>query len=78
MCLPCKYARSDPTSRIHLSSVFPQKAWIILCKTDLDLIWMAWSGFGQMNLVWKQTGVQESSGLLLANASQPIWTGSES
>ena len=52
----------DLTCRIHFSSVFPKKAWIILCKTDPDLIWMAWSGFGQMHLVWKQAGVQESSG----------------
>ena len=52
----------DPTSRIRFSSVFPKKAWIILCKTDPDLIWMAWSGFGQTHLVWKQAGVQESLG----------------
>ena len=32
------------------------------CKTDLDLIWTSWSGFGQTHLVWKQAGVQESSG----------------
>ena len=53
----------DPTSRIWFSSVLP-KAWIIklLCKTDPDLIWMAWSGFGQRHLVWKQAGVPESSG----------------
>ena len=43
----------DPTSRIRFSSVFPKKAWIL---------WMAWSGFGQTHLVWKQAGVQESSG----------------
>ena len=35
-----------PTSRIRFSSVFPKKAWIIVCKTDPDPIWMAWSGFG--------------------------------
>ena len=52
----------DPTSRIRFSSVFPKKAWIILCKTDPDPIWMAWSGFGQTHLVQKQAGVQESSG----------------
>ena len=51
-----------PTSRIRFSSVFPKKAWTILCKTDPDQIWMAWSGFGQMHLVRKQAGVQESSG----------------
>ena len=27
-----------------------------------DPTWMAWSGFGQTHLVWKQAGVQESSG----------------
>ena len=32
------------------------------------------SGFGHMDLVWKQAGVQESSGLLLANTFQPIRT----
>ena len=52
----------DLTSHICFSSIFPKKAWIILCKTDPDPIWMAWPGFGQMHLVWKQAGVQESSG----------------
>ena len=52
----------DLTSRISFSSVFLKKAWIILCETDPDPIWMAWSGFGQTHLVWKQAGVQESSG----------------
>ena len=52
----------DPTSRVRFSSVFPKKAWIILCKTDPDPFWVAWSGFGQTHLVWKQAGVQESSG----------------
>ena len=33
-----------------------------MCKTDPDQIWMAWSGLGQMHLVWKQAGVQESPG----------------
>ena len=47
----------DLTSCIWFSSVFPKKAWIILCKTDLDPIWMAWSGFGQTHLVWKQASV---------------------
>ena len=30
---------------------------------------------GQMDLGWKQTGVQQSSSLLLANTSEPIRTG---
>ena len=34
----------------------------MLCKTDTDLIWIYWSGFGQTHLVWKQAGVQELSG----------------
>ena len=38
---------------------FPKKAWLILCKTDAELIWMSWSGFGQTHLIWKQAGVQE-------------------
>ena len=36
----------DPTSRVGFSSVFLKTAWIMLCKTDQDPIWMAWSGFG--------------------------------
>ena len=47
----------DPTSRIRFSSVFffflTKKAWVILCKTDPDLIWMAWSWFGETHLVRK-------------------------
>ena len=58
------YARSDfpHPFQFSFSSVFPKKARIRLCKTDPDPIWMAWSGFGQTHLVWKQAGVQESSG----------------
>ena len=52
----------DRTSRIWFSSIFPKKAGIILCKTNLDLIWVAWSGFGQTHLVWKKASVQESPG----------------
>jgi len=39
-------------------------------KISKDLIWMAWSGFGQMNLVQKQTGVQETSNLFVVNTSE--------
>ena len=60
----------DPTFCIQFSSVLSKKAWTKLCKTSPDLIWMAWSGFGPLNLVQKQTSVQESSGLLLAKASK--------
>ena len=48
------WARShmpDLTSCIQFRSVLPEKAWIILSKTGLDLIWMAWSDFGQMHQV---------------------------
>ena len=41
---------------------FPKKAWLTVCKTDPDPIWMAWSGSGQTQLFWKQAGVQESAG----------------
>ena len=36
----------DPTSRIHFSSVFPKKAWIILRKTDPD------PGHGLARHIW--------------------------
>ena len=48
--------------RFFVVVFFPKKARIILRKTDPDPIWMAWSGFGQTHLVWKQAGEQESSG----------------
>ena len=60
----------SPTFR--LGSVHPQTSWIISYKTSLDPIWLTVSGFGQTDLVRKQAGVQESSGLLLVNASQLI------
>ena len=45
----------DRICRIRLPApVFPKKAWAILCKTDPDPIWMAWPGFGQTHVVWKQ------------------------
>ena len=55
----------DPTSRIHFSSVFPKKRRIILCKTDPDPIWMAWSGLGQIN----------TSGLEASRCAGIIWPG---
>ena len=42
-----------------------------LCKTDPDPIRMAWSGFVQTHLVWKQAGVQESSGPV-SGSTQPV------
>ena len=58
---------------LRLGCILPQAAQIILCKTSLDLIqfWPTRSGLGQMDLVWKQAGVQESSGPFQANASDP-------
>ena len=41
----------DLTSHIRFISILLKKAWIILCETGLDPIWMAWSGFGQTHLV---------------------------
>ena len=38
---------ADLTSCIWFGSILLKKAWIILCKTGPDPIWMAWSGFGQ-------------------------------
>ena len=67
-----------PTFR--LSCVLPQTSQIMLCRTRPDPIWF-WlivSGFGQTDPVRKQAGVQESSGPLLANASEPTRTGCES
>ena len=65
------------TSQLPVSH-FPQTSWIILCKTSPDTIWfwLTMSGFGQMDLVWKQASVQDSFGTLLANASKPIQIGS--
>ena len=47
---------------IQFSSILPKKAWIVLCKTNPDPIWMSWSGFGQTYVVLKQASVLESSG----------------
>ena len=44
---------------------------IILCKTGPDLIWMAWSGSGQKDVVQKQASVQESLGPDLTKRNQP-------
>ena len=52
----------DLTSRIRFGPVFPKTSRIIVCRTDPDSIWMAWSGFGQTHLVWKQAGV--SAGII--------------
>ena len=59
--------RPNPTSCVRFSSVFPKKAWVILCKTDPDPIWTALSRFGHMHLIWKQAGVLESSGPVSAS-----------
>ena len=63
------------TSCIWLDSVLPKKAWTSdLCKTGLDPIWMVWSRFGQTDLAWKQAGMLESLGWVLAECNWPtIW-----
>ena len=67
-----------PTFR--LGCILPQMAQIILCKTSPDPtgFWWTTSSFDKMDPVWKQAGVQESSSLLLVNASKLIWTGCRS
>ena len=54
------------TSRVSLISVFSKKAWILLCKTDPDRIWMG-SGFGRTRLsgleAWSGFGRTRLSGL---------------
>ena len=52
----------------------------IAYKTSPDPVslWLIVPGFGQMDPVRKQAGVQEPSGPLLANASQLIRIGCES
>ena len=67
----------DLTSRIRFGPVFPKTSRIIVCRTDPDSIWMAWSGLGEKDLVRKQAGVQESAGLRLSNASELIRIGCE-
>ena len=69
-----------PVPTFRLGSVLPQTSRIILCKTSPDPIqfWLTVSGFSQTDPVRKQASVQESSGPLLANVSQPIQTGCES
>ena len=59
-CMP------DLTAHIRFISILLKKAWIILCETGLDPNWMAWSGFGQTHLVWKQANVQRSLSPVLA------------
>ena len=54
----------DPTSRIRFSSVFPKKAWITLCKTDPDPIWIC------LVRVWPNV-----SGLKASRFAGIIWSG---
>ena len=44
---------------------------IVQNRPRSDLIWMAWSGLGQTDLVQKQAGVQESLGPVLAQNNWP-------
>ena len=62
MHFPSKHARSDRSILVTAS----------YAKTSLDPIWMVWSGFGQVHLVWKPAGVQESLGPVLAECNQPV------
>ena len=70
----------EPSRMTYPGSTFPasdslpffqKKAWTIMCKTDPDPIWMAWSGFGQTHLVQKQAGLQESSADPVSGKPQP-------
>ena len=75
--------RNRPATSFPLSDparLFHRRSRIILCKTSPGLIqfWLIVSGLGQTDPVRKQSGVQESSGPLLASVSQPIRTGCES
>ena len=60
----------DPISRIRFSSVFPKKAWIIAHKTDVDGLVRVWP----THLVWKQAGVQESSGPVSGRTQPSCYT----
>ena len=52
--------------------------YVRFCQTNPIWFWLSVSGFGQIDPAWKQAAVQESSGPLLANTSEPIWIGCES
>ena len=56
---------------VYAGSDFLHLIWFHFLKEGLDPVWMAWSGFGQTYLVWKQIGMQESLGLLWAESNQP-------
>ena len=65
---------AGPDFRPHLNRVRSCKdGRIILCKTSPDTIWFwtALSGCGRKDPFRKKAGVQESSGPLPANASEP-------
>jgi len=63
------YAGSDFPNLIRIHS--SKESLIILYKTGPDPVWMAWPRFGPTNLVWKQAGVQEPSGPVLAERNRP-------
>ena len=54
------YAGSDFPHPIQLR--FSKEGMDHIVWTDLDPIWVALSGFGETHLVWKQVGMQQSSG----------------
>ena len=55
---------------VYAGSDFPHPFQLRFSKEGMDPIWMAWSGFGQTHLFWKQAGVQESPGLV-SGRTQP-------
>ena len=67
--LDCIYAGSN---FLHLIWFRPfKKGPDYIVQNRQNPIWMAWSGFGQMHVVWKQVSVQESLGLVLAECYRP-------
>ena len=42
---------------LHFFFFFQRRHRPLLCKPDLDPIWMTWSEFGQTHLVWELAGI---------------------
>ena len=57
-------------TQLHSSTDGPDH--VVQNQPRLILFWLSASGFGQVDPVWEQGSMQESSGLLLANVSKPI------
>jgi len=56
---------------VNAGSDFPHPFLFRFSEEGMDSIQMVWSGFGQTHLVWKQAGVQESSGPV-SGRTQPV------